>query len=271
MVAANAGTAGAAVPPAEGLSDMTWSSGEGSGLAAQVRQQRFSLAMRGYAVAEVDGYLDELAEGLERLQRASWHGSGHAEPIPADLPTADRIREQTFTVSPNGYAMIEVDVFLDDIIEAISRAWSRLDAVPALPPSRAAPALPAPAPPTPPTPQPSRGVLRSADIRAVEFPRSLRGYARKQVDDFLEHAAETLDRLDAALSRPASLGGRVRPVGMTAADVQRAGFFTALRGYAMPSVDDFLDRIAEALAARDEQLATGALGELEQPPPADAR
>jgi DivIVA domain-containing protein len=263
---------------------MTWSSGEGSGLAAQVRQQRFSLAMRGYAVEEVDGFLDELADGLERLQRTSWHGRGHAERIPADLPTAERVREQTFAVSPNGYAMIEVDIFLDDIIEAVGRAWSRLDAEPAVPPSRPALAPPSrqplalPAPALPALGQPAaaqpppQSVIGAAEVRAARFPRALRGYARKQVDDFLAHAAESLDRLDAALRRPAPpLGGRVRPVGMTAADVQRAGFFVALRGYAMPQVDDFLDRIAEALAARDEELAGGVFRAFDQPPPAGAR
>jgi DivIVA domain-containing protein len=228
---------------------MTWSSGEGSGLAAQVRQQRFSMAMRGYAIAEVDGFLDELAEGIERLQHISWQGLAAGQRLPAGLPTADQVREQTFTVAPNGYAMIEVDAFLDDVIEAVTRAWARFDAVPALPPPRAALELPPPAP----------GGIGAAEIRAAAFPRALRGYARRQVDDFLAHAADTLDRLDAALARPPTLGGRIRPPGMTATDVQRAGFFTALRGYAMPKVDDFLDSIAEALAARDELLAAGAL------------
>jgi DivIVA domain-containing protein len=235
---------------------MTWSSGEGTGLAAQVRQQRFSLAMRGYAVAEVDGYLDELAEGIERLQRVSWQGDGYGGSVPGGLPTADQVREQVFTVAPNGYAMIEVDAFLDEVIEAVSRAWSRIDAVPALPPPHAALELPAPPP----------GGLSSSEVRTVEFPRSLRGYTRKQVDEFLAHAADTIDHLDAALARPAPLSGRARPAGMTAADVQRAGFFTALRGYAMPKVDDFLDRVAEAIEIRDELLTGGAMDQHEPPP-----
>jgi len=246
---------------------MTWSSGEGSGLAAQVRQQRFSMAMRGYAIAEVDAFLDQLAGGIERLQRISWQGGNAGQRLPAGLPTADQVREQTFAVAADGYAMIEVDAFLDDVIDAVTRAWARFDAVPALPPPRAALELPPPAPAGIGSAEAPAGIgsagapagIGSAEVRAAQFPRALRGYARRQVDDFLAHAADTLDRLDAALARPPTLGGRVRPPGMTAADVQRVGFFTALRGYAMPKVDDFLDRIADALAARDELLGGGAL------------
>jgi DivIVA domain-containing protein len=284
---------------------MSWSSSQDAGLAERVRRQRFSMAMRGYSPAEVDRFLAQLGDGVERLHSyLPPGGTGMVTgPLPGDLPTAERILRQEFAVVLNGYAMIEVDAFLEEVMDAVGRAWSSLPAPQAPPvlapqttaglpqrlpsprgstgfPGARPPALagrtmpsvpvPLPAPAPPPVvrelqaplaagrrelPAPARDTrLDAAMVRSAQFPRAFRGYARKQVDQFLELAADTLERLDTALERAPAFGRPTRPEGLTAADVEASAFFTALRGYAMTQVDDFLDRVAAALSDRDKRF-----------------
>jgi DivIVA domain-containing protein len=285
---------------------MSWSSSRDGDLAERVRRERFSMAMRGYAPAEVDRFLAVLGDGIERLQHFVASGGRGMELTarPGNLPTAERIRRQEFAVVLNGYAMIEVDAFLEDVMDAVAGIWGTLPArspmsepaapppgVPerlAMPPRPPEPSgqprpaalarpgtvpVPLPAPLPPPVvralpepaqipvgavrrelPSPGDKRLDAAAVRSVRFPRAVRGYARKQVDQFLERAADTIERLDATLERTPAFGRPIRPEGLTAADVEASAFFTAVRGYAMTQVDDFLDRLAAALGDRDERF-----------------
>jgi DivIVA domain-containing protein len=64
-------------------------------------------------------------------------------------------------------------------------------------------------------------------------------------------------RIVGGLDRPASsLPGRGLPSGpIGVGDLDRVRFSPALRGYRMDEVDDVLDRVAEELRRRDEELA----------------
>jgi DivIVA domain-containing protein len=85
-----------------------------------VQNKKFTRAMRGYAIDEVDAFLDEVAEELGRLrkaqQRAVDQGMGKAdeEAIARALVTAQRVAEQTV-----GDAKAEAETI---ILEAEARA-----------------------------------------------------------------------------------------------------------------------------------------------------
>lgn len=77
-----------------------------------------------------------------------------------------------------------------------------------------------------------------------------KGYERRAVDAFLEHAR-------VAFETPGP------ETGMTAADVRRAAFPLVRKGYAIGAVDTALGRIEDAFAARERQSAVrrGGVGE----------
>jgi DivIVA domain-containing protein len=68
-----------------------------------VQSKKFTRAMRGYAIDEVDAFLDEVAEELTRLRKDSRRPQGPAigradeEAIAKALVTAQRVSEQTLT------------------------------------------------------------------------------------------------------------------------------------------------------------------------------
>ncbi len=70
-------------------------------------------------------------------------------------------------------------------------------------------------------------------------------------------AAVAAGRISGGLDEPASsLPGRGLPPGpFTLDDVDRVRFSPALRGYRMDEVDDVVDRLADELRRRDEELA----------------
>jgi DivIVA domain-containing protein len=70
-------------------------------------------------------------------------------------------------------------------------------------------------------------------------------------------AAVAAGRITGGLDRPASsLPGRGLPPGpVTMDDLERVRFSPALRGYRMDEVDDVLDRLADELRRRDEEIA----------------
>jgi DivIVA domain-containing protein len=171
----------------------------------------FTLAMRGYATAEVDAFLDRAAAELDRLRAGG-----------RPAMTAADVRAIRFATVTRGYAMPEVDSYLEDMAAEFDQLTP-----------------PAPSPPAP-TPQLSsprfRTVLRgyaarevnallarieaelerlgaalergspgyvptltAADVNQAEFNRGLRGYAIGEVDDYLDEVVAELERLHAVL------------------------------------------------------------------------
>jgi DivIVA domain-containing protein len=165
----------------------------------------FTRAMRGYAAAEVDAYLRDLGDELDRRHRG--YPPRH---------TSDDVRQVTFASEVRGYAVLEVDDFLDTVADELERMER------AAGPDGAAgsilPDLPWPDPP---------------GAGAVRFTLAMRGYAPDEVDNFLDRAARELDRLHAG-----------KPVTLSAAEVRAAGFARVARGYAMPEVETYLDDLA---------------------------
>jgi DivIVA domain-containing protein len=70
-------------------------------------------------------------------------------------------------------------------------------------------------------------------------------------------AAVAAGRITGGLDEPSSsLPGRGLPAGRVGVDdLDRVRFSPALRGYRMDEVDDVLDRLAEELELRDEEIA----------------
>jgi len=91
--------------------------------------------------------------------------------------------------------------------------------------------------------------MRSDDALNTKFQttRYSAGYDQREVDEFLDRAAASLD----ALERGDALSGA-----LTAADVRSARFTCTriLTGYAQRDVDDFLDRLEAALAGHEREL-----------------
>jgi DivIVA domain-containing protein len=98
------------------------------------------------------------------------------------------------------------------------------------------------------------GRLAPRDVVNRTFTRVVRGYRRREVHRLLRRAAADLIRLrDGTAAARADL-----PPPLTAEDVERARFRPALGGYEMNEVDEFLDLVAEELAAaaREREPAT---------------
>jgi DivIVA domain-containing protein len=187
---------------------------------ADVYAKVFTRALRGYAIGEVDEFLQELGDELTRRRRGS-----------TPRASADDVRQITFGTIRHGYAVLEVDDFLDQVAAELERLDTEAD-------QNRSPDQPLPELPWP--DDPGSGPLG--------FTLAMRGYATAEVDAFLDHAAAELDQLRA--------GGRSS---MTAASVRAARFAKVSKGYAMPEVDAYLDD----LAAEFDQLAPPS-----PPPPA---
>jgi DivIVA domain-containing protein len=184
-----------------------------------IAHKQFSRAVRGYAMHEVDEFLDLVTEELVRLQAGPPPGSG-------PLITPHEIAHKQFARMVRGYDMHEVDEFLDRINEVVAR-------------------LQGGAPAAAPRPAYERTALITAQqIADKRFPRVMTGYDMHEVDEFLDKAAREIARQQDSLARgwpqPAPL--------LTLQDVNRTMFTKAMRGYQMQEVDEFLDQIAEEIA-----------------------
>lgn len=224
-----------------------------------VQRKKFSPAMRGYGIPEVDAFLDELSDQLGWLQhvianlraypQAAWE-------LPARLRQVLRvIRLTEFPRVMHGYAIGDVNDFLDEVAYELQGFLQQIDAAQA----NATRALPAPdraaAGPT----------LSPRDVADKQFTRVLGGYAAGEVDAFMDHMADAMaavfkhnSDLHAAFTQ-ARMGqwppdadellqiGEVTQAAPTA--IENHEFSKAVRGYAMHEVDAFMDELAASLAA----------------------
>src|SRR6266511_3030446 len=141
--------------------------------------------------------------------------------------TAQQVNEQTFARALRGYAMHEVDEFLDRAAEEIARWHEAL--------SRGQ--------------RPASRLLTPREVSEAVFNKEMRGYDMAEVDDFLDELAAELARLQSEATRRAAPTGRR----LTADDIVRKEFNVAVRGYAMVEVDAFLDELTDELAYLQDQ------------------
>lgn len=103
------------------------------------------------------------------------------------------------------------------------------------------------------------GVLTSTQVSGKLFRVVLRGYAKEDVDTFLNRIAKTLWEWEAG-----------RKGELTPSDVEQQTFRVALRGYAEQEVDQFLDEVVQTLREyqrrKIERLSTPGLEAAESAP-----
>jgi DivIVA domain-containing protein len=85
--------------------------------ADDILHKEFHFALRGYHRREVDRFLDQVAREIIRWQEAL--GQGFRPSM--RLITPRDINEKMFTKVMRGYAMIEVDAFLDELTDEVAR------------------------------------------------------------------------------------------------------------------------------------------------------
>ncbi|HKE99584.1 MAG TPA: DivIVA domain-containing protein [Actinomycetes bacterium] len=223
--------------------------------AADVQHMQFGRAMLGYAVHEVDAFLDTVAERLDQLHRSVMAGPAAVwESQPHALQLLQEIRHTRFGRSLSSYAQLQVDTFLDELAEDLEQlieqfGFERVAARVAAGAGRQDPA--------------AAVRLTPLDIEQQEFSKVPGGYAVAQIDAFLDEVtasyAAAIDRRDHLRRlvghplgddqrRPRSATLQKTPL-LTPADIEQQQFDTAMRGYDRREVDSFLDQLAAALSA----------------------
>ena len=191
--------------------------------AQQINDQTFARALRGYAMHEVDGFLDRAAEEIAR-----WHEALNRGRRPnARLLTPREVGEVVFNKEMRGYDMAEVDDFLDELAAELARLYGEVT-------RRVTPA---------------GRRLTADDIVRKEFNGGMRGYDRREVDRFLDQVAREVLRWQDALAQ----GYRPSMRLVTPQDINEKVFTKAVRGYAMIEVDAFLDELTDELAYLQDQ------------------
>lgn len=191
--------------------------------AQQINDQTFARALRGYAMHEVDEFLDRAAEEIARWHEALSRGRRPG----ARLLSPREVSEVVFNKEMRGYDMAEVDDFLDELAAELARLHSEV--------TRRA------------TPIGRR--LTADDIVRKEFNVGMRGYDRREVDRFLDQVAREVLRWQDALGQ----GYRPSMRLVTPQDINEKVFAKAMRGYAMIEVDAFLDELTDELAYLQDQ------------------
>jgi DivIVA domain-containing protein len=153
----------------------------------QIQEKTFNGAWYGYAMYEVDEYLDVLVDCMDRLHRAAaeaeqWHSARRAplqpplnalRQLPPPEPSAPRrplsahdIAAKSFSRSPRGYSVEEVDQFLGRVAIELARVVG--------------------------DPLGGQPRVTARDIVSRRFTLVPRGYAMHEVDDFLAQVAAQL-------------------------------------------------------------------------------
>jgi len=191
--------------------------------ARHINEQTFARAIRGYAMHEVDEFLDRAAEEIARWQDALARG---LRPT-TRLLTPREVSEVVFSKAMRGYDMPEVDDFLDDLAVELMHLHGMVSRR-AIPVAR---------------------WLTADDIVRKEFHVALRGYHRREVDRFLDQVAREVIRWQDALGQ----GFRPSMRLVTPEDINEKMFTKVMRGYAMLEVDAFLDELTDEVARLQDQ------------------
>lgn len=205
----------------------------------------FKKVRHGYRVSEVDQFLAKVAEGLGHLREHLRRGTVPLDP----LLTPEQVEQQTFNGAWRGYAMPEVDEFLDEVVVELQRVHRALEEAEQW---RSAPRAPLQPPlyspmRSLPAPEPVNRPLTARDVASKVFAREPRGYRVEEVDQFLGFVAIELARAS---------GDPDTPPRLTAQDISDKRFTLGPRGYVMHEVDDFLARLAAQLAERENGWRT---------------
>ncbi len=218
-----------------------------------IKGKAFRKVRRGYRVNEVDRFLGRVARDVARLQERI---AGRSV-VPLDqepLVTPREIQEKAFNGAWYGYAMYEVDDFLDMLVACVERLhrataeaeqWQSARRAPLQPPLAALRQLPAPEPSAP------RRPVSAHEVASKTFSRAPRGYSIDEVDQFLGRVAVELARV---VGDP--LGGQSR---LTSGAIVSRRFTLLPRGYAMHEVDDFLAQVAAQFADRENGWSSAEL------------
>ena len=210
-----------------------------------IERKAFKKVRRGYRVGEVDQFLSRVARDIVRLQnRIAGQSVVRLDEEPPLTPA--QVQEKTFSGAWYGYAMYEVDDFLDVLVAGLDRLhralaeaeqWHSARRAPLQPPLNALRQLP------PPIESAQRRPVSAHDIASKTFSWAPRGYSIDEVDQFL-------GRLAVELARVAGdpFGGQAR---LSARDIAAKRFTLLPRGYAMHEVDDFLAQVAAQFAERE--------------------
>jgi DivIVA domain-containing protein len=205
----------------------------------------FKKVRHGYRASEVDQFLGKVAEDLGQLREHLRRGTVPIEP----LMSPEQVEGKTFNGAWRGYAMPEVDEFLDEVVAELRRAHRELDEAEQW---RSAPRAPLQPPlhspmRSLPTPEQASRPLTARDVASKVFAREPRGYRVEEVDQFLGFVAIELARAG---------GDPATPPRLTAQDIADKRFTLGPRGYVMHEVDDFLARLAAQLAERESGWRT---------------
>ncbi|HKE97696.1 MAG TPA: DivIVA domain-containing protein [Actinomycetes bacterium] len=174
----------------------------------------FIRALRGYSIAEVDAFVGQLSDELDR-QRSG---------IPARV-SASQVRGAYFTEEAYGYAVDQVDEYLERVGAAIERIEQHRRPAVEAPRGNGRPAAA------------GGPVVTPEQIRRQEFGRVFSGYAMAEVDLALDRITRELAALQAG-----------RRSAVTAAMILRLGFPKVVRGYHPAEVHAFLRLIASEFA-----------------------
>src|SRR6266508_3168504 len=159
-------------------------SADSSRLTAQhINEQTFARAVRGYAMHEVDEYLDRAAEEIDRWQDALTRG---IRPT-TRLLTPREVSEVIFSKAVRGYDMGEVDEFLDELAAELIHLHGMASRRPAQV-TRWQDALGQGF-------RPSMRLVTPQDVNEKMFTKVMRGYAMIEVDAFLDELTDEIARL----------------------------------------------------------------------------
>jgi DivIVA domain-containing protein len=190
-----------------------------------IRGKTFSRARQGYRPAEVNQFLALAADAMATLRECYANGSG----APAGLLGPEDVEQRLFHRAFRGYAMAEVDDFLDLLAIDLGRMHQRVaEAMLVEPRLELTARVEAPTEP-----------LTASDVASTTFTRTMRGYRIDEVDRFITLVARELARVE---DHP---GTTPR---ISADDIAATRFTLGPRGYAMYEVDGFLQRLAAQLA-----------------------
>ncbi len=196
-----------------------------------IRDKTFTRARQGYRPTQVDQFLARVADDMARLQECYVTGSR----APAGLLGPEQVETKLFSRAFRGYAMVEVDDFLDLVAADLGRMHQQVAEMtrvlqPQLELTPRVEALP--------------DQMTASEVASTTFTRMVRGYRMDEVDRFVTLVARELARVE---DNPDDA------LRITAHDIGATRFTLGPRGYAMYEVDSFLARLAAHFARTEAE------------------
>jgi DivIVA domain-containing protein len=228
-----------------------------------IRGKEFTRDTGGYAMDEVDAFLDMATEQFSRLRDENAHLrdqlTGRIPRIPlgpqrGSLPSFDKRKQ--FTKAATGYSISEVEAFLDQLTTEFSMLQEQNASL------REQLAGLGPSVPSPPSGAPlgtsgAPVVDASGDlVDIIQSPEDVRS-ALSSYRAAVERSQQLSSGESPSSEEQTPIGGASSPtprLGMTPLDIQHKEFTKAMRGYAMHEVDTFLDHVTEEFTRMQEEI-----------------